>query len=121
METVKAAITRDGLALARVPPNFETELNRFGGTDPMDILKFRSACFPDTSSWKILDICVVSIVHLLDRRVKMAEAKLFSNPPVPEMIRYEVIEVNVYRDILMTLIRRFLTCFSEIMVYLSRL
>jgi hypothetical protein len=121
MDTVKAAIKHDGLALARVPPNFESELTKFGGTDPYEMLMFRAAAHPgDTSSWKILDICIVSIMNLLDRRVRLSKSKLFVNRARPE-IRGCDVDANVYRDILLTLIRRFYTSFNEVIVFLSRL
>lgn len=117
METVKAAIERDGLALARVPPNIEAELTKFGGTDPIHMLKFRAAGFPaDTSSCRILDICILSILQLLDRRVRLSEDKLFATRDGPVISGHEVNEVNVYRDILLTLIRRFYTSFNEVIV-----
>jgi hypothetical protein len=59
MNIVKTAITRDGLALARVPPHFELELIRCGPQDPIGMLKFRAASQPrGASSWNILDVCL---------------------------------------------------------------
>jgi hypothetical protein len=61
MEMVKDAIKRDGIALARVPLSFGLELTKYGGSDPVDMLKFRVASFPDISSWWVLEVCLLTI------------------------------------------------------------
>jgi hypothetical protein len=116
MEIVKDAIDRDGIALARVSPALGMELSRFGGRDHIKMLKFRASCFPrDTSSWKILDVCVLSIVQQLDNRIRLAES---IHGAGPELVVYENTEVNVFRDTLLTLIRRFWRSFMETNVFL---
>lgn len=50
MDTVNAAIKRDDIFLARLPPQFETQITRFGGTDPIEMLKFRVASQPRDKS-----------------------------------------------------------------------
>jgi hypothetical protein len=111
MDAVMNAIKLDGLALARVPPSLEMDLNRFGGIDPIGVLKFRVACFPqDTTSWKILDVCVLSIVQRLESRIRIAESIHGSGP---ELAVYQNTDVNVFRDTLLTLIRRFWLALME--------
>jgi hypothetical protein len=106
MEGVTNAIKRDGLALARAPAYVDKELSKYAGTDPIEVLKFRVTCFPDTRSWKILEVCILSIVQLLDSRIRHSKSIRSNTRPGPELIVYENTEVNVYRDILLALLRR---------------
>jgi hypothetical protein len=116
MQVVMDAIKRDGLALARVPPQFEVELNKFGGTEPIEIIKFRVAGMPrDTTSWRVLDVCILAVVQRLESRLRMAESIRRSGP---ELVYYENTEVNVFRDILITLMRRLWQSFVECKVIL---
>jgi hypothetical protein len=116
MNIVKAAIKRDGLALARVPPRFEEELIRFGAQDPIGMLKFRVSCFPlDSSSWKILDVCLLAIVERLEAK----NQRIVLNNSINEaysQISYNRDDYNVFRDILLTLMRRLWVSMMEIAV-----
>jgi hypothetical protein len=119
METVKDAIRRDGLALARVPPNFEAELTKYGGTDPIEALKFRFATFPrDTSSWKILEVALLTMVRRIESRINLANS-IGIDPQL--FVFYDKTEVNGYREILYTLLRRIWQSFMEITVLFTLL
>jgi hypothetical protein len=110
IEIVKTAIERDGLALARVPPQFEGELIRFGPQDPIGMLKFRAASQPrDPSGSKILDVCLLAVVKRLDSRVNRDFLHNYS-------LGASQIDVNLFRDILMTIFRQLWILLSEIAV-----
>jgi hypothetical protein len=103
LEIVTGAIESDGLSLARVAPELEMELTKYGGQDPIDMLKFRVACFPiDSSSWKILEMSLFAVVKRLHSRIN--KVSLTSD------------DVNVFHDILMTLLRRHWKSMVEIVV-----
>jgi hypothetical protein len=113
MKTVKDAIKRDGLALARVPPKFEEELTRFGGQDPTDMLKFRAYIFPrDISSWRIAEVCILAVAHRLESRIYRISQHNSINGADSQ------IGVNGFRDILITLWRRQWQAIMEIDVYI---
>jgi hypothetical protein len=131
METVKAAIRRDGLALARVPPAFELELTKYGGSKPLEMLKFRLVCLPrDTSSWKFNEACILSVVHRLESRLRLArevsdgleiyspmgDVDVVQGSQSLAMSRFYVTETNLFHDLLLTLLRRFYICWAEVMV-----
>jgi hypothetical protein len=106
MKTVAHAIRLDGLALARVAPNLEQELTKFGGTDPFEMLKFRYACFPrDTSSWRVLERCVFAVVKRLERRMNFPNISI-NDVQGPQISLNDQIDMNVFHDILQTLLRR---------------
>jgi hypothetical protein len=70
MEVVKAAIERNGLALARIPPEFEAELNRYEAQDPLKMIKFRAASHlpdRDSSRWIIIDVCLL-LCHVKSKK-----------------------------------------------------
>jgi hypothetical protein len=116
MEYVNSAIKRDGLALARVPPNFEVELTKFGGSDPVDMLKFRLATFPrDLSSWMILEVALLTMVRRLESRINLANS-IGIDPQL--FVIYDKTQVNGYRDILNTLLKRLWQSLMEITVLL---
>jgi hypothetical protein len=110
MQYAKDAIKRDGIALARVPPNFATDLTKYGGSDPLEMLKFRLSIFPrDPSSWKILDVCLLSVVLRLETWINQAAAPLL----------ILVNDINIFHDVLLTLLRRLWISSMEINVCFS--
>jgi hypothetical protein len=116
MKIVNEAIARDGLALARVPADLSSKITKYGGTDPIEALKFKVSCFPEIRSWKIPEGCILSAVRRLDNRLRMVESIKSVFRPGPELKVYEDTEVNVFRDMLMTLMRPFHRSFMEIEV-----
>jgi hypothetical protein len=119
MDTVKAAIERDGIYLARVPPHFEMEVTKFGGTDPYEMLKFRLASFPrDTSSWRFIEVSTLTLVHRLKMLIRLAgegESRKFEQNNL-NLAMFGVIDMNIFHDLLYTLLRRFYSSWSELMV-----
>jgi hypothetical protein len=119
MESVKAAIRRDGIGLARVPPQFENELTKIGGTDPIEMLRFRVSCLPrDSSSWKIVDVCLYAVVKRIEARALRMVLNNYINRADQHMLLYPGTEVNVFYDVLLNLLRRVWISMMEIAVSL---
>jgi hypothetical protein len=121
METIKHAIRRDGIALARIPQNMAMEITRYGARDPVGMIKFRLTCFPDISSFKIIPVCVMYVVNQLEGRIRLAgEVSLVSEVAPGDkslaLSRFYATETNIFRDILLTLLRRFYVSWREINV-----
>jgi hypothetical protein len=115
METVLKAIHQDGIAFARVPTKLIAELNRYGGEDAIDMLKFRVSCHPrDTSSWKILEVCLLAVVQRFNYRLEMA--KSIASARLRQVTINEKIEMNVFRDLLITLLKRAWMSYDELYV-----
>jgi hypothetical protein len=109
MQYAKDAIKRDGIALARVPPNFAMELTKYGGSDQLEMLKFRLSIFPrDPSSWKILDVCLLAVVLRLETWINQAKPQLSL-----------VNDINIFHDCLLALLRRVWISLMEIDVCYS--
>jgi hypothetical protein len=104
MQTVKDVISRDGIALARVPLSFGREITRYGGSDHIEMFKFIVAHFPDISSWRILEVCLLTIVQRLKRRIDFANSIRIG--PRQLLFIHEKLKINGFRDTLLTLLKR---------------
>jgi hypothetical protein len=102
MEVIEDAIRIDGLALARVPLSVEIEMSRYGPQDPLGMFAFRIACYPDTSDIPICDECVNAAESCI--RVRLGTARTLAKSW--GFVNATYWEVNTYRDILLTLLRR---------------
>jgi hypothetical protein len=140
MENVKRAIERDGIVLAKVPLEFELEVSRYGSRDAMGMLLFRLKCFPDTSSWRLSEFCLLSVMNRLESRIQLIgevsqsvtkHATLTENegpssqkedPEVKTgsdnmaLARFYVTDTNLFHDLLLTLLRRFFLSWTEVLV-----
>jgi hypothetical protein len=112
MSTVNAAISRDGLVLARVPFGIMSELSRYGGHEPVDQLNFVAFNLPDLSSWKILDSCLLDICLMLSDRASISDEEI---QEIQESPRLQT-SSNIFYDILMCLLKRFWRSYMEINV-----
>jgi hypothetical protein len=118
MDIVKESIRRDGIAMARVPVGFDVDVLRYGARDPIGMLQFKATSFPDISSWKLFDSCVVSAFFQLYSRISQANLvnKTFTGKQGP----VETMKFNIFNDLLSSLLKGLLKSFSAINVRLNR-
>jgi hypothetical protein len=118
VKVIDDAIQRDGIAFARVPLRVELEMSRYGPQDPLGMLGFRVACFPDIKDMPICDECVLAVEKCLESRVQLASRQSTSYFPLQV---HSVISTywdnNTFRDTLMTLMRRLWCGFMEVVVF----
>jgi hypothetical protein len=118
MDIIKDAIERDGIALARVPAKLDMEISKYGGNTAIEILQFRASCFPDASSWRILEVCVLTVVKWLKSRIHLAESVARDRANYMHSIDYKT-ELNGFRDILLIFLRRYWKSKDEVDVFSS--
>jgi hypothetical protein len=131
MASVIESINRDGIALARVHPQFVMDVTRYGARDPVGMIKFRIDCIPDISSWKINEVCVLTTMYRLDSRIRLAGEVSFKDPELHSSkvalgdiaksltLAHFATDINVFRDLLLTLLRRFYSAWAELKVSLT--
>jgi hypothetical protein len=128
MKTIKHAIRRDGIALARVHPQFLMDVT-YGARDPVGMIKFRLTCFPDIRSWKVIEVCVMYVVNRLESRIRLAGDVFFNKSELHSsenevalgdksltLARFYAAEKNIFRDLLLTLFQRFYSAWAELKV-----
>jgi hypothetical protein len=107
MQTVTDAIRRDGLFLARVPNILESDISRYGGPNVGDMIQFRSTAFPDVSSWKMLEVCIMAVCNCLSNRLNQHVS-----------VSHIIPQANIFHELLVCLIQRYRLCILEINVCL---
>lgn len=105
MQNINEAIRRDGIFLARVPAVMEADISHYGGRETTSMIQFRASAVPDCSSWKMIEVCTMAVCKCLTDHLK---TPLITDVMIPR--------VNVFHEVLVSLVERFRKCVLEINV-----
>jgi hypothetical protein len=117
IDTVNYSIKRDGIALARIPENYDLAVLRYGGSSPMEMLKFRARTMPDLTSWKLFECLVVAVFVRLYYLTRRADSSNPINIIQAQGTRMNT-RFNIFSDLLCCLIKQLEQSFGELNVYI---